>query len=444
MMKMRSRKMLAGALGVGVLALSALGALATGYFPGFPIAGGASYCAGTSVSGTCAVTVPAGPVLTGNELVPADTQLPSGQQPQTVLIPTGAIAGATWTNSRNLLGNGALNGTQVNGTSAVTCATTSSPTTAALSADRWVCDVNVGSGIGTTTVITASPTPPVGFANAVKVVKGSSSLGQPICVWQAVPNADSLAVAGQSVTFSAYVAALAAMDNGNVANLVIISGTGVDQGFNGAWTATPAITPAWTGISTVITTPIVLTTGFARFSTTAVIPATATEIGVGVCWTPATTAGAATDGLAFTGAQLERGTVPSLFEFKPRGQDIAANQAFVWSTTAESSTVVNYRAMCAVSTTSATKCGVKFPQTMYKTPTMVYATGFASCTTVACTAVSACTSLATDAVVTGPTTDGVNVVCGSSAAFAAAGSAGILTDLGSGSPAGKITAWTGL
>lgn len=75
-------------------------AYAAGLFPGFPIVGGASYCSSYSGTGsgsitqgnfvnssTCNVTVPAGPAaLTGNELIPADTQLPSGQTPQTVLI----------------------------------------------------------------------------------------------------------------------------------------------------------------------------------------------------------------------------------------------------------------------------------------------------------------------------------------------------------------------
>jgi hypothetical protein len=118
-----------------VLALSAGGLKAAGYFPGFPIVGAPAYCssvsgigntAGTgapSITGTpgqfgqgnpnggigtganingnfasvCNVFVPAGPTsLTGNELVTVDTQLPSGQSPQTVSISTVLMgAGAT-------------------------------------------------------------------------------------------------------------------------------------------------------------------------------------------------------------------------------------------------------------------------------------------------------------------------------------------------------------
>ena len=76
-------------------------AIAAGLFPNFPIVGSATYCGGASQSATgtiiglvtgCPNQVPAGPtVVTGNELVPADTQLASGANPQTVLIPMGSL-----------------------------------------------------------------------------------------------------------------------------------------------------------------------------------------------------------------------------------------------------------------------------------------------------------------------------------------------------------------
>lgn len=85
-----------GALATGLIT-SAYGA---GYFPGFPIVSGAAYCQGNSnysvsvtVPGTvptpnaCVDNVPAGPsVVTGNELIPADTQLANGVAPQTVYL----------------------------------------------------------------------------------------------------------------------------------------------------------------------------------------------------------------------------------------------------------------------------------------------------------------------------------------------------------------------
>jgi hypothetical protein len=77
-------------------------AYAAGYFPGFPIVGGAAYCQGSSSYSTsvtvpgvaqsptvCNDNVPLGPtVLTGNELIPADT---TQNNPATVYIPMAAI-----------------------------------------------------------------------------------------------------------------------------------------------------------------------------------------------------------------------------------------------------------------------------------------------------------------------------------------------------------------
>lgn len=66
----------------------------------YPIVGGSSYCA-SKVNNVCNSTIAAGPtVLTGNETIPADTGLTSGQVPQTVLIPVGRLgAGPTTYNT---------------------------------------------------------------------------------------------------------------------------------------------------------------------------------------------------------------------------------------------------------------------------------------------------------------------------------------------------------
>lgn len=86
---MLRKSMLAMAM-LGLIAVPA--AWAAGLFPGFPIVGGASYCGSTN-NGNCTVTVPAGPTgVTGSETVPADTNLASGQAPQTVIIGTPLLA----------------------------------------------------------------------------------------------------------------------------------------------------------------------------------------------------------------------------------------------------------------------------------------------------------------------------------------------------------------
>lgn len=61
-------------------------------WPNVPQVDSPSYCQST-VNGVCVSTIPAGPALTGNETVPADTNLASGGQPQTVKIDIQSLGG---------------------------------------------------------------------------------------------------------------------------------------------------------------------------------------------------------------------------------------------------------------------------------------------------------------------------------------------------------------
>lgn len=55
-------------------------------WPNLPIVGGAAYCAST-VNNTCVSTIVAGPTaITGNETIPADTNLSQGRTPQAVKV----------------------------------------------------------------------------------------------------------------------------------------------------------------------------------------------------------------------------------------------------------------------------------------------------------------------------------------------------------------------
>jgi|SRR5665213_822805 len=78
----------AGVVASAVAALSQSGSM--GLWLGFPQLGGPSYCSST-VNGVCTNTVPAGPAITGNEVIPADTHAAGGQQPQSGIIPLAAI-----------------------------------------------------------------------------------------------------------------------------------------------------------------------------------------------------------------------------------------------------------------------------------------------------------------------------------------------------------------
>jgi hypothetical protein len=445
------------------LALAGLAALATvahaaGMFSTLPIVGSGSFC-GSTVSGTgglggitgqgqgstgsiCGQTIPAGPTfLTGSEIVPADTGLTGGAPPQTVAIPV-PMLGNYWGTPRNFLDNGALNITNTNGTSTVTCAANAAITVTSMSADRWGCQANVGSAQGRSAIITSSPTPPAGFTNAMKVWRNSAALTQPVCVMQEVTTPQSVQLAGQVVTFSFYAAALAglAADNNNVINAVVFTGTGTDQGLTTAPTASPAITPAWTGIATAVNQAITVTTTFSRYAVQATIPATATEIGVAICFTPTATGAGATDGFAWTGAQLERSPGASAFEFRSKSEELTKAQAFFYTIAEGAATTV--RAMCMASSTTLAICGLQFPVTMYSVPAMTYTNGFATATTTAGSTLGACNTLRTSTLVTGNAASVNNVMLDCVATTVpAAGSADYLADNGG---SGVIKAWVGM
>ena len=457
----KTRKGLIGAALVVALSTSAL---AAGLWPTLPTVGQPAGCPstqtiinlpasqgaygispgstqGTSVGG-CVGNIPVGPVVvTGAETVPADTNLSGGAPPQTVRIPTALLANMSGT-PRNYLDNGALNVTNANGTSTVTGQINAAAAVASnLAADRWLLSTNVAAGAGRTAIVTSSPTPPAGFTNVMKVFRTSGALTQPICVWQEIPTPQATQLAGQTVTFSANIAALAglAADNNNAVNLVILSGTGTDQGF-GSWTASPAITPAWTGITTVVNTALTVTTTFARYNTTVAIPATATELAAGLCFTPTATGSGATDGFAWTGAQLEVAPSPTAFEVLKKQDEILRSQQFLVKIT--EGAVGSVRAPGFASSTSLVEALIQLPVTMYATPTMAYTAGFAACSAVACSANTACVALRTSTLQAfAADVNRVPVECTSAAAFPAAGSAVYLLDNGG---SGVITAWAGM
>ena len=168
------------ALGLATLVACVSIGLTAGLFQGLPVVGGASYC-GTTVNGVCQQTIAAGPVrLTGTEKVPADTQLASGQNPQSVYIPTALLMN----NGTSLQTGDAITYTVADGIANVILDDTDTITSAAITAPANPIDgqvVNIGSAktvttfsfvantgqtlaATTPTVLTASTTAPQGYA----------------------------------------------------------------------------------------------------------------------------------------------------------------------------------------------------------------------------------------------------------------------------------------
>lgn len=348
----RFRSLLAGAL---ACVLAAQPVLAAGFLTnGLPPAGGTQYPS----------TIP----LTGNEAFPADTNLPSGLNPASEAVTASQLLTYTQNpgNWRNFASNGAMLVNQ-QGTGIITGGQTSI-TALQFAADRWFLDANVSSGAARGQVATATPTPPTGFINELKVYRTSGALTQPVCTLQELASSRSYPLAGQNVVLSASLQALAGLSSASKAvTMYVITGTGAEQGL-GTLTASPAITPAWTGIATAgQATANLSSTSWGRFYTGSIaIPATATEVGIEVCFTPGATGSGTTDGFAMTGVQLEvvgaGVTGPSAFEQHVYGQDLADAERYFWQLN-EPASGAAVNGMCQALTANTNTCTVNLPQT---------------------------------------------------------------------------------
>lgn len=397
-----------------VFAASITAALGAGVFQGYPT-----------------ITAP-----TGSESIPVDTNLAQGINPATGLISTSVLGNFSGT-PRNYLDNGSFN-IQQRGTGTVTCAANAAITSAAYGPDRWGCSANVGSGAGRSAIVTTAALLPAGFAQVNTIFRTSGALTQPICSIQEIPTAESTALAGKTVTLSFFAAALAglAADNGNLITASIFTGTGSDQGL-GTMTASPAITPAWTGIAFSVNQQVIpITTTPTRYQVTGAIPAAATEVGVAICFTPTATGAGATDGFAFVGAQLEVATSASPYEFHTVQQDLAKAQRYFYRLT--ETAAVTPIAPCSAVDTTHTNCLIQFPVPMRTVPTMTYANGFASPTSTTQATLGACTTLASAATVASTAPNSLNVLVNCTATTIPA--AGVASFLYSNGGTGVITA----
>ena len=277
---------------------------------------------------------------------------------------------AQYATTRNYLDNGSIAVAQ-RGTSAIagvsTCNVVGS--TQAYTADRWCVTSNVASSAATGQVVTASPSPLTGFVNSLNVTRGSGALTSQICAIQEVPTNDSISLQGQQVTFSIYLQALAGLnaDNGNAANIFVITGTGSDQGLQ-TYASASSTFPNWTGLASTITKAVTLTTGWVRYSVTGSVPTGAKEVGVAVCFTPAAGSGGTTDGFAMVGAQLEQGATPSSYEFHPLTYDTAKALSYFYRVN-ESTQSQQFTGISGYQLTSQNCVGfVSFPQVMRAVP----------------------------------------------------------------------------
>jgi hypothetical protein len=157
------------------------------------------------------------------------------------------------------------------------------------SADRWAQYYN----LGTSTFSRETTIVPTGFTAAMKITQ-SVATGTDVDIVQAIESLNATALAGQTVTLSAYVAASASVTGG----LILQYSNSTDVGPFGSWINIPSSG----GFSPSSTT-------YQRVSAVYAIPATAKSIRV------ATQLSSITPGTSFyiTGIQLETGSVATPF-----------------------------------------------------------------------------------------------------------------------------------
>jgi hypothetical protein len=169
------------------------------------------------------------------------------------------------------------------------------------SADQWqVNRAGLATGATISRQATADTTnlPYVQYCARVQRDSGNTNTGA-IYFLNTLETANSIPLAGKQVTVSFYARAGANFSAAsNVLNWRFDYGTGTNQSLGGSFT----------GQAAVITSTATLTTTWQRFTATATVPATATELGFYSWFTPVGTAGA-NDYYEITGVQYDQSSI---------------------------------------------------------------------------------------------------------------------------------------
>lgn len=473
------------------LASFASAALAGGAFNGFPIVGdpGNDICLSFGNNGVCNQFSPAGPTsVPSGAIVPADTGNPSGQNPQTVLIPAGLLG-----NSTNRLIGGDLTtnlAQRLNSTKGIAALSTLSPTAAVMTADRWWV---IAPAAGVTATIDSGTTAVVpGIANtkALRIARTSSGAAGIICTGQTLDASASAPLIGNNAVFSFYEfngAGQSATSGGMTVNIDYTSaadavGTQATLGFAGAngslfalgdvglLSAGPTnMTRAIAGFSAGTTGSVASgvatiqgSTTWTRYAVYAPIPVTipgtttpVTSVSVSICFAPTATTAITTDYIELEGMQLEARssavtlntpvgiTSPSAFDRRLASVEALYQYSYLYFLYESQSLVASIsNATCTtVATTVTALCNLGFPTPMRIVPAVKYTDGFQMFTSTAYTTLGALSSLATytNTITTVPSNASV-MFKATASVIPAVGTANFLMQLGTTSATGIISA----
>lgn len=227
---------------------------------------------------------------------------------------TGTVVMGSPFTMRNKIINGAMQIAQRGSGVAVT------GSTGYYALDRFFAVVNGGT-TGAGSKMYQSTSAPSNFQYSLKFGResGGTSTNAPT-IGQVVESVNCYDLQGQTVTFSFYAKAGANYSaSGSALTVNLVTGTGTDQG-------SANIFGSWTGQANNVNN-FTLTTSWQRFSFTASIGSSVTEIGFLAYYTPVGTAGA-DDYFYITGVQLERGTTATPFEYRNFQQELAMCQRY--------------------------------------------------------------------------------------------------------------------
>ena len=185
----------------------------------------------------------------------------------------------------------------------------------AYTADRWLGSAAVSGTITRQTTSDTTNLPFIQYCLRYQRTAAATSTSA-LNINQSFETVNSIPLAGKTVTLSFYARAGANYSSASsVLNVQLLTGTGTDQ--NG-------YTTIYTGNAAAINQNATLTTTWQRFTYTATLPSTATELCLTIGYTPVGTAGAA-DYYEITGVQLEAANTAS--PYAPNGATFQAELA---------------------------------------------------------------------------------------------------------------------
>jgi len=169
-------------------------------------------------------------------------------------------------------------------------------------ADRWAGYLTTGRTVSRQATGDTTNLPNIQYCARVQRDSGNTSTTVMQFI-QSIETANSIPYAGKSVTLSFYARKGANYSSASDAlTVLLVTGTGTDQ----------SLVTGFTGSTQIVSQTATLTTTWQRFTYTATVGATATQLGIQYQYTPVGTAGAA-DYFEVTGVQLELGSIATPF-----------------------------------------------------------------------------------------------------------------------------------